>query len=70
MPWPIAGLGILVVCLMALFGPFRQIQCTTTYLPSTNWAIQLPGPAPLGGHVPEARLCTNVGYRGAFYGAP
>jgi len=69
MPWPSVALGILAACLLALFGPFGQIQCKTTYRPATNWAIQLPEPAPLGGHVPKAQLCTNVSSRGAFHGA-
>ena len=68
-PWPIVGLRLLASCLLALLGPFWQSQCTS-YVPSTSWAAQIPGPAPLGGHPGEVELCTNVVSRGAFYALP
>jgi hypothetical protein len=67
-PWSIVGLGLLAACLLSLLGPFGQSQCT--YVPATNWAEQLPGPAPLSGYAVGAKLCTNTVWRGAFYGAP
>jgi hypothetical protein len=67
MPWPLVALGLLAACLTALFGPFGQIHCTS-YVPPTNQAAQIP--ATLGSHSSEVWLCTNVSFRGAFYGAP
>jgi hypothetical protein len=68
--WSLVGLAVVAACLLAIARPFGQIQCTTTYLPSTISVIQPPGPGPLDGHFAEAQLCTNVASRGAFYGAP
>jgi hypothetical protein len=58
-PWVLVGVGVLAACLLALFGPFGQIQCTTRVLP--NSATEHP-PLPLvRGHPATAVLCTNVG---------
>ena len=68
MPWSIVAVGLLAACLLALFGPFGQIRCTITYLPPTSAATQFPVQAPpLSDY---AQLCTNVDFRGAFYGVP
>jgi hypothetical protein len=59
-PWWIVGLGLLAACLLALFGPFGQLQCSTRPAPS-NWAQQLPRPPPLGGHAGAIVHCINAG---------
>jgi hypothetical protein len=71
MPWSIVGLGLLAACLLALVGPFGQSQCTgwTGYLPVGEAQLR-PGPAPLGSYAIGVQLCTNVVFRGAFYGVP
>jgi hypothetical protein len=60
--WSLVGLGLLVACMLALFGPFGQIQCTRRPAP-THWAQQLARPAPLGGHSGGVVSCSNsAGY--------
>ncbi len=59
LPWPIVGLAVAAAFLMALFGPFGQIHCSTRYVSPSEAAQQQLGPESARGHLVEIQLCIN-----------